>query len=718
MRAIRPRARRLAAAVLLLAAAVGCRSTIVASGLPPSDRPDGSGRIPTAAFFRDPLLSHMVLSPDGRHVAAVHSRNGAHSLMVRESVGGEFKPVAKLDETGLSVRRLGWPNNDELLATVEMRGGEAIGVRARQIRVFAVGRDGSDPRFLMPRWSFQKHSGFQHEIIDWLWSDPEHVLINHWDPYWEGEGLNFAGVYVSPSGERAPVRFRTPNGASARLLDVTSGRMKSVIYSRADVFEWLADHRGSVRAGQGLSRSGTNHRLYVRRRSQFEFAKVADYDAFHESGIRFAGFAPDPNLLYVWSENEQGRRSLFEFDLRTLKLGRMVYGHPRYDLSEIVLSKRDGRLLRVGYASERPELHFFDADAKREQIAIDRALKGTVNRIVSLDQAEKLAIVRAESDTVPPAWYLYDRDARQLEPLADAYPALGPDALAPVKPIKYLARDGLEIHGYLTLPREHEAANLPVIVLANDAPADRAVWGWNATVQFLASRGFAVLQVNTRGSWGYGREFAAAGHREWGRAMQADVADAVGWLIEQGVGDPERIGIYGKRYGGYVALEAAVDTPDLFRAVASYAGVADLAQLLADDTWYAFDDWDEPTVGAGFSDRDRLAAESPVHHVENIKAAVLLGHGTEDPVVHPKHAFAMEDALEDSGKEVETHLYEDEPHEFTDERNRVDFYEKLAAFFERHLEPCPAITPQALAMDAPWWQPSGPPVPEHCKASD
>jgi dipeptidyl aminopeptidase/acylaminoacyl peptidase len=326
-----------------------------------------------------------------------------------------------------------------------------------------------------------------------------------------------------------------------------------------------------------------------------------------------------------------------------------------------------------------------DEQARAEQAALDRRFPGTTNRIISRDRDESFAIVEVSGDTVPPSYYYYRRGSRQIELLADAYPELAPRMLAPMEPVSFRARDGLEIPGYLTLPKGSARAPLLAIVYLHGGPSTRDVWGWDPTVQFLASRGFAVLQPNFRGSTGYGRRHAELGHRQWGLAMQDDVEDATRWLIDQGIADPARIGVYGAGYGGYAALIALVRSPKLYAAGASLAGVTDLVAMLNDEGWYCSDGSSEQTVGSRWSDRTRLRETSPALLADRILAPVLIAHGSADDLVHVRHAERMAEVLEVRGGEVETLLYPDEVTDFVHEENRIDFHQRLADFFTRHL---------------------------------
>ena len=638
---------------------LSCRGT----GARPRAAAEAAG--PAAALFRDPVLSHLRLSPDGRQLAAIATLDGVQVLLVRPTLGGQLRPLAKLDEVGQGIRMVGWASDERILVSIEMPSQTARGVRARQTRLLVVPVDGSPPMYLGRNWPRQEFSQFQDQIIHWLWDDPEHVLINWWQP-----------------GE---------NGASARRVEVTTGRLSTVAGSIPNVVGWAADHRGQVRAGWGSSPTGTRTMLYARARAEDRFEKVIEFDPFEEKGFSFAEFSDEPTKLYVISNDETGRDAVYLYDLASRRLGPMLFGHPEVDVESVNVSARDGRLLSIGYVTDRPRLHFVDRQAQREQAALDLRFPGTTNRIVSSDRDEKLAIVAVSGDTAPPRYYLYDLVTRRTELVVDAYPELSAAKLAPMKPVSFRARDGLVIPGYLTLPPGAAPRALPAILVVHGGPTARDVWGWDPTVQLFATSGFAVLQPNYRGSEGYGARHRQLGYRQWGLAMQDDLEDAARWLIEQGIADPARIGIYGASYGGYAALMALVKTPELFAAGASLAGVTDLPTMLDDDEWYLFDDWNTPTVGGSWSDRGQLQRGSPARHAERIRAPVLIAHGTADPIVHVKHAEMMAEALEDAGKPVETLIYPDEVHGFLHARDEIDFHDRLLAFFTRHLAPAAPV---------------------------
>lgn len=642
---------------------------------PAEDSPEARERADAAAaFFSDPLLRFVRISPDGSHIAAIAERDGEQVLLVRPTFGGEVRSIAKVGKRSVQIGTLGWASDERLIVSIEMPDDMAAGVRARKTRLLAVNRDGSGVKYLGKRWPYQEWSAVQDNVLSWLPDDPDNILLNWWDP--------------------------SESGASVKEVAVSSGALTPVVRHRPHVFQWEADHSDHVRAGWGykiLGRSKVSpvYFLYARAEPNGRFEKLVEFDIFEEDGFFFAGFSQDPTKIYVLSEAETSRFALYQYDLASKQLGPMVFGHTRFDLDpdlvDLVFSKKDGRLLCIDYFTERPERHFVDEEARREQAAIDRALPDTINSFIvssrgfmRSDEDERIRLVYAYTDVRPPAYYLYDRERKRPEPLVAALPDVDADSLAPMRPVTFVARDGLEIDGYLTVPKGAEPRSLPTIVYPHGGPSSRDVWGFDRTVQFLASRGFAVFQLNFRGSTGYGKRHARLGYREWGLAMQDDVTDGVRWLIDEGISDPERIGIYGASYGGYTALMGLVKTPELFRAGASFVGVTHLPMLLEDDAWYGWQDLNVPSLG---SDRKKLEEASPIHNVERIRAPVLIAHGSEDWRVHMRHATMMASTLQKAGKEVELYIYEGDVHGFIYERSRIDFHVKLAAFFERHLAP-------------------------------
>jgi dipeptidyl aminopeptidase/acylaminoacyl peptidase len=297
-------------------------------------------------------------------------------------------------------------------------------------------------------------------------------------------------------------------------------------------------------------------------------------------------------------------------------------------------------------------------------------------------------VLRVSSERQPPVYYFYDRKVRFLVRLFEQRPAIRRQDLSTTRRVDFMARDGLAIPAYLTLPSGVEPKGLPAIALVHGGPWSRDWIDWDPEVQLLASRGYAVLQVNFRGSSGLGAAYLQAGYREWGQKIQDDITDGVKWLIAQGIADPDRIGITGASYGGYAALVGLVKTPELYRAGAAYAPVTDIELLISDDKWYDWGyEWHQTMIGGERGDKSRLRESSPLRRVAEIRVPVLLGHGTDDQRVHVRQSQRMAEALKKAGKDYQYLEFPDEVHGFLLESNRIRWYTSLADFFDRNLAP-------------------------------
>jgi dipeptidyl aminopeptidase/acylaminoacyl peptidase len=668
-----PRDRRLLilGAVLLLVLLVpGCGKTLRA-GDDLAASIEETGHTRAADFFSSPLLRSLAISPDGSKLAAIMSRGGADFLISRRIAGGDVQVLAKLERgkssgrASRAIRRIGWPSNQKIIVSIEMPYSKSVGVRARQSRLMVVDLDGG-VEYLGEDWRYQEYSQYQDDIIDWLPEDPDHIMIGYRRP-------DKGGISVE-----------------AMRVNVHNGSLSVAQRGSHGIREWKTDHRGVVRAGVAWKAFSTERILYARRSGDDRLDEIArSGGAADEQGrVAFAGFSNRSDLVYLFDNRENGRWSVHEFDLIQRKMGRKVFGHDRVDVSGLRSSLLTGKLLAVEYVTpDGPKQHWVDNLEQIRWSRVEARFPGQVVEIVNSDARGRRMVIRSYSDVVPPVYHLYDSETGQVDKLVSSYPMLEERELARMTPIEFEARDGLTIPGFVTRP---VGATGPTagIILVHGGPWAQDDWGWDAEVQYLASKGFTVFQLNFRGSTGYGREHIRAGHKEFGLAMQDDITDGARWLIDQGYVDPDRLGIYGASYGGYASLQAAVKTTDLFRAVASFAGVTDLPTLLNDDGRYLFlGPYNDETIGDSWDDADYLKSVSPARHADKIKVPVFLAHGTEDPRVHEKHLLMMERAIKKAGGVVESYRYSGEVHGFIDERNRIDFYMRLGSFFERHLEP-------------------------------
>ncbi|MBP1683908.1 MAG: Dipeptidyl aminopeptidase/acylaminoacyl peptidase [Deltaproteobacteria bacterium] len=614
-------------------------------------------RLPVQAFRPQSSFLAPVFAPDGRSIALLIP-DAETVVAVRPWDRADVQPIGRIPDANVQPRWLRWADPTRVLLSAEIA---SPGDPPHAHRVFAFELPGGAPPFAATAGTQVLHEAWdlplQDEVIHWQRDEPTHALVQYRDP-----GQLYPGV---------------------KLMDVLSGQLTNILPSRRGIDLWYADHDGVIRAGVGFGQN--RYRLVVRMDAAAGFQPIVDFDPSRETGFTFAGFGFDPATLYVWKLLD-GRRALYEYNLASKHIVRLVFARPDVDVDGLVFNEGRRKLIAVDYIADEPKRQFLDEQAEREQQLIDDALPGTFNQVVSQNKAHTRAIVRVAGDTRPPAYYLFVRDdhSKRADLLTSLYPTLGPDQLAPTRVLSYRARDGLEIPAYLTIPNGRAPRNLPVIVRPHGGPMTRDCRQFDPEVQLLANRGFAVFQMNFRGSGGYGESYREMGFRQWGLAMQDDITDGVRWLIEQGIADPERIGIYGASYGGYAALMGLVKTPELYRAGAAYAAATNLPAFVAANP-HMFAEHDRGGTAGAWNDTKAQQAVSPLHNVSRIQAPVLLAHGADDDRVPVAHARMMAQALREAGKDIEYLEFAHEPHGFIAEGDRVRFYERLLDFFETHL---------------------------------
>lgn len=358
-----------------------------------------------------------------------------------------------------------------------------------------------------------------------------------------------------------------------------------------------------------------------------------------------------------------------------------------YDIENVLWSEGQQRIIAATYEATTPRIHWLDEKFAARQRIIDEALPGMWNtQLEATDDGAKI-VVFARSDREPGVYYLFDGARKKIEELAVVRPAIDPQQMAEMKPISYRARDGVLIHGYFTLPVGREAKNLPLLINPHGGPFGvRDTWGYSSEVQFLANRGCAVLQINYRGSGGYGEAFERLGYLRWGRAMQDDLTDGVKWAIAEGFADPKRVGIIGASYGGYAAMAGLAFTPELYRVGINYVGVTDLTLIARQRRSPESSKlWTKTRLGDAYEASAELKARSPVFHAQLIRAPVLMAYGRSDPRVTREHGDDMRAALAKHDRDFEFAIETGEGHGFRKEEKSIAFYSRVDAFLKKHL---------------------------------
>jgi dipeptidyl aminopeptidase/acylaminoacyl peptidase len=397
----------------------------------------------------------------------------------------------------------------------------------------------------------------------------------------------------------------------------------------------------------------------------------------------------DDKTLIVAAHNGQDKTAIMRYDPATRTFGETMARHPKIDLDSLIWD--EGRPVGVRYEADRGGTAMFDELLARVQDTVDRAFPDAVN-VLSWSRDRSKFVVFSYSDRSPGAFFLFDLKSGRMQWLADVAPWIKAEAMAPMKPVRYKARDGLEIPAYLTLPPGSDGRNLPLVMVIHGGPwvrGDR--WGFDPEVQFLASRGYAVLQPNFRGTLHYGWKHYSASFGQWGLAMEEDIEDGVHWAVAQGIADPKRVAIYGASYGGYATMMGLAKTPDLYRCGINYVGVTDLPLLMtatwSDTSRSEYQEYLAPLeIGDLDKDAKRLRETSPVNLASRIKVPVLMAYGAADVRVVLEHGTRMKSALDGAGVKNQWMIMEGEGHGFRDLENQKAFYSSVEKFLAENMK--------------------------------
>lgn len=604
--------------------------------------------LPVATFFANPAMVGLEFSPDGQRILAVVPWEGRRNLMVIDLARGRRDLLSSFRDKDV----LGpfWANDDRILFLVDQAGTE-------EYELYAVNSDGSRPSVLQPTRSMT--------FLRRLPNDPRSILvqaaITHRDWY------DVAG------------------------LDIRTGKLsRPIAKAPGDVDRYLLDRGHMVRVA--VVNDATTGTVQILHRA----ANGEDWTEIHRTGFDQPGWLPiafdgDDRTLWVSSNVGRATRAIYRFDTMTgVMANEPVFADDSYDVDSVLYDESKHRVVGVFYEADRRRYHWLDPEMQAIHERMERALPGTVHHPVQFAANGSNIIFFSYSDRDPGVYYLYDRARQRVDELAVVQPDIDPDQMASMRPISYFARDGLPLHGYLTLPRGREARNLPLIVHPHGGPYGiRDTWEFNPEVQFYANRGYAVLQVNYRGSGGYGDAFEAAGFKKWGLEMQDDLTDGVRWAIAEGIADPHRVVISGASYGGYATMAGLVFTPELYAAGINYVGVVDINNLIPRSLPASRMHWMHTRLGdlGNAEDRKRIRETSPVHFADRIRAPLLMAYGRNDPRVPIEQAHDVERALRRSGVPYELIIERAEGHGFAQEDRRIAFYERIDAFLKQHLRP-------------------------------
>ncbi|MBL0022546.1 MAG: S9 family peptidase [Sphingomonadales bacterium] len=499
-------------------------------------------------------------------------------------------------------------------------------------------------------------------------------------------------LYIAPDGEYLLLAlqesiFDYPGVYRVNLAD---NSFTEIVRPQSNIWDWIADDKGIVRMGFAYADRTT--RIYYRRTNDEKFNLISkikdrDDDASKKNDLlEVVRVVSGKDEGYVLSNEKTGRFALHKFNYLTREGGEKGFDHPDNDLTSFSLSDDGSTLESVTYTDDRDRIVWFDAFYKKRQSALEKALPDQEIWLQSRSRDGNKTIVFTTSPTDPGSYFLYDAPGKKLERIAGLNDEIDPTQMAVTKYVRYPARDGLSIPAYLTLPVGRDPKALPLIILPHGGPFGvRDTLDFSSEVQFLANRGFAVLQSNYRGSDSYGEDYYKRGEGQIGRTMQDDLDDGMDWLVKQGIADPARVCIVGSSYGGYAALWGVIRNPERYRCGASFAGVTDWRSQLKYDSRSLKSRYAREWQGRVQGDKDfNLDTVSPVKLAANLQKPVLLTHGDDDTNVPFSQYKSFVAALKKAGKSVETHVYEGEGHGFEDPENEKDWLNRLEAFLAKH----------------------------------
>lgn len=601
--------------------------------------------IPVDDFFRPQEKSYYGISPDGRTLSYLKSEGKKQNLFVEDIASGVSSQLTHFSEKNINYYF--WVSNDELIYYKDKN------VADRLSDIFIISRNGGQERKLSDSGKSRMRV-LKDQLID-----EKFLLVS--------------------SNKRDSTVF------DVYRLNVRDGHMDMAARNPGNITNWITDSRGKLRLA--TSSDGVNETLLYRENESQPFRPVITNN-FKTTFRPIALSDERPGIVYAISNVNRDKNALVELDCRSGRESRVLFGNDTLNVVDAQYSVTKKKMVFVICETWKKDKYYLDPEVKGLYARLDKLLPGTESRVIDRDKAEKTYIVRTFTDRNPGSYYLYFAGRGEIRKLSDFNPAVKESEMSGMKPVRFKARDGLDIHGYLTLPLNSSGENLPVVVLPHSGPSGRNSWGYNAEVQFLANRGYAVFQVNYRGSSGYGKSFLVAGYGEWGKKIGDDINDGVKWLIEKKIANPKKIAIYGTGFGGYIALNSLYTSPGTYACGGSNSGVINLFSYLKSippflktnlQMYYEI-------IGNPVTEVEAMRDASPVFHADKINVPVFIAMSAKDPRSNPGETIQFVKELKKRNVNV-TYLEKDYS-EFSPqgEEVRQQLYAGLERFLSANLK--------------------------------
>lgn len=611
-------------------------------------------RLPTSYFVRGVESSGLSLSPDGSKIAFIYAKNHGHHPAIYDIASGQTQLIAELSDEFLA--SISWANDNRLLMLFDYFNFSS--------EMVAINADGSDPVNLFKNDGDETNVQFGHEILHMLPDDDKHLLIQY-----DTENTGHPDVYQ---------------------VNIYNGKRKLIQKNSIQARYWVTNRAAEIRAA--YYREGRERALYYRPSASGNFQEIAQYDVIDDPRFSLLGIMGESELL-VSTQQHSDRAEIYRYDPQQKRLTEKLLSHPKLDLSgSVFFDPVNGGVAGILIPEDPPRMHFFQPQWRAHQDWLNSQRPDHQNMIIDISEDQNTMLVWSGDTRSPGSYYLYsqanDPKQRELKHLFNASPWIKAEKLAPINSVEYQARDGLTIPAYLTQAlKPKKPGPQPTVLLVHGGPWARDYWGYNPEVQFLANRGYTVLQPQFRGSSGYGKSFMNAGHKEWGKAMQYDLEDAVAWLVEQGLSDPERICIMGASYGAYAAMNGVTLTPKLFQCAIADGGIYDLESFLKQDSEAWFYDMQVAMVGDPVRDQAKLRRYSPQNNLALLEVPVLIIHGDQDQRLPVDNARNLIAELKRLNKDHEYLEVLEGGHGTIRVSNRKRIYNSIDRFLKRNLRP-------------------------------
>jgi len=601
--------------------------------------------LPVGAFFKSQDKIAYRISPDGTNLSYLKLEGKNQNLYIENIATGKDKRITQLKDKNINFYF--WVSRNELIYYKE------FDAEKRQSDLFIINKDGSNERQLT------NNETSRIKVLEDQLVDDKYLLVS--------------------SNKRDSTVF------DVYRLNVRNGAMEMAARNPGNITDWITDSEGKLRLA--TSSDGVNQTLLYRENEAQAFKPVLTNN--FKTTFRPIAFSYEhPNVVYAISNINRDKSAMVQVDCNTGKEIKILFSNDSLNITDAQYSKRKKKMSFVVYETWKKEKYFLDNSIRLLYHDLDSLLPKTETRVMERDQAETIYIVRTFTDRNPGSYYLYFAETKKLRKLSDFNSAIREEEMCEMKPISYTTRDGMKIQGYLTLPLNKKAEKLPVVVLPHDGPFGRDLWGYNPEVQFLANRGYAVFQVNYRGSSGYGKAFVASGFKQWGCKIQHDISDGVKWLIDKNIADPKRIAIYGTGFGGHIALNGLSSGNGAYACAASNSGVINLFTYLKSIPPFLKPNLQMfyEIIGNPLTDVDRMKQSSPLFQTDKINAPVFVAQDIKDPNINSGETIQFVKNLQKRGTSVTYMENDGNPFFGKSDENRQKFYTALEQFLETNLK--------------------------------